>query len=140
LKVLLPPFNELGTSINVDVFKTLSEATTAIAEAQKGVSAENMEDIMDKIKDQEDQSKEMSEFFVGVAEEGNEDALQELEDLEAAELEKDMGGEVPAERNHFPINLLAIPVGKSAVGAPAAKVEAKKEAGDEDLLKDLMAA
>ena len=81
--------------MNVDVFATLQQATAAIGEAQKDVTAEKMDDIMDTIKDQEDQSKEMNEFFVGVSEEDNDQCLQELEDLEAAELEKDMGAEVP---------------------------------------------
>ena len=74
------------TVSDVSVFRVLGEGAVAVEHMTKQVSVENLEDIRDKMEEQNAEVEERREFFIeagkaGVVEE--EDLLNELNELEA---------------------------------------------------------
>jgi len=88
-----------GASFDVDVFKTLKTTESAIKDARQGMTVEDLDKIREDLEESSAQSKEMSEFWSGIAAEGEDELLDELDKLESENVEEQMAeAEAPAAR------------------------------------------
>ena len=121
---------QIEATINdVDIFTALKKGNDAIKEIGKQVNIEKFEDLKDDLQEQNDTAEEIANFFGEFAKEGEEDLLEELEQLESQNIEEQLQGA------GVPLDSIGSGV-SSAVSAPKQSVAIDD---DSKLLQDLMA-
>eukprot|EP01022_Parablepharisma_sp_SALTPOND_P004858 TRINITY_DN121133_c0_g1_i1.p4 TRINITY_DN121133_c0_g1~~TRINITY_DN121133_c0_g1_i1.p4 ORF type:complete len:195 (-),score=51.12 TRINITY_DN121133_c0_g1_i1:2564-3148(-) len=81
-----------GSAFDGDIFATLKTAGAAITEVRKGIDVEQFEQLKEDIEESQAVSQEISEFFGGIAQEGEDELLDELEQMESENVEEQLGG------------------------------------------------
>lgn len=118
-----------SASINADAFSAMSAGSKAMQSLQKQVNIERVEDITDDIQDSMMQAEEVSNAIsqpMGGEMYDDDDLLNELEDMEAAELDRELieSESTPAAAAAAPAAAKKMPVLPSA---PDAAVEEEDE-------------
>ncbi len=122
-----------GASFDGDIFATLKTAGSALTEVRKGIDVEQFEKLKEDIEESQAVSQEISDFFGGIAREGEDELMEELEELESENVQEQLGDvEVPTGK--LGTEIAAEPAPVAAKAAPAAKKE-----DDSKLLNDIMA-
>lgn len=124
-----------ATVQDVSVFKALNEGQKAIAQINKQVDVDRLEDIKEKIQEQQDEMEGIRDFFAETGREGQDELMDELEELEAELAKEDMD---------------KIEIGTGAIGAPVqvgaqkgqqpiqhSNTAAAKKKAEEDELREL---
>ena len=75
---------------NVDIFKALKQGNSIIKSSKHEANLEGFQDLRDEIEEQQEHANEMNEFFIGVAKEGEDEVLEELEKLETENVKKEL--------------------------------------------------
>ena len=121
---------QIEATINdVEIFTALKEGNDAIRNIGRQVNIENFEDLREDLQEQHENAEEIGKFFGEFAKEGEDELLEELEELESLNVEEQLqGADVPLDSIGSGVRS-AVPGSKQ----PAAAVE-----DDSKLLEDLM--
>ena len=113
-----------STSADVDVINGLRAGNEAIKGMNKQMDVDSIADLQDEMAEQMQEVQERQELFAGVAEEGKDDLLAELDEMEAeavaGDFEDMMVPQVPIANQN--------PQAQPAQAAPAQSEEAKQMA------------
>lgn len=122
---------QIEATINdADIFTALKKGNEAITAVGKEINIENFEDLREDLQEQQQNAEEIGNFFGDIAKDGEDELLEELEQLESENVDDQLAGaDVPLD----PIGSTA-PSSKVAVPTKANAVE-----DDSKLLEDLMA-
>ena len=112
-----------STRADVDVVNTLKVANSAIGGMNKQMDVDSIADLQDEMAEQMQEVNERQELFAGVAEEGKDDLLDELNEMEADAIEQEFNID-PVAQNVIHSN----PVLQPAAAQPAQAEEAKQMA------------
>ena len=86
-----------GAAFDGDIFSTLKTAGEAISDVRKKVDIEQFEKMKEDVEENQAVSQEVSEFFGSIAHEGEDELLDELNELEQENVEEQLNNmEVPA--------------------------------------------
>ena len=121
---------QIEASINdVDIFKALKQGNDAIKDVNKDVNIDSFQDLKDELEEQQENANEIGNFFSEMGKEGEDELLDELEQLESENVEEQLEGtDVPA-----------APIGSKGSAIPSAPQPAAAKEDDSKLLEDLMA-
>ena len=114
-----------STRADVDVVNTLKVANTAIGGMNKQMDVDSIADLQDEMAEQMQEVQERQELFAGVAEEGKDDLLDELNEMEADAIAGDFNID-PVAQNYIHVDPVPQPV--PAAAQPAQAEEAKQMA------------
>lgn len=121
---------QIEATINdADIFGALKKGNEAINAVGQQVNIESFQDLREDLEEQQANADEIGTFFGDLAKEGEDDLMQELEELESENVEEQLkGADVPLDS-----------IGSAVPSAvPASKKSAPVE-DDNKLLEDLMA-
>ena len=105
-----------STAADVDVVNSLRAGNQAIGNMNQQMDVDSIADLQDEMAEQMQEVQERQELFAGAAEEGKDDLLAELDEMEADALAGELEG---MEVGSMPI-AAANPVAQPAAGQPAA--------------------
>ncbi len=105
-----------STAADVDVVNSLRAGNQAIGNMNKQMDVDSIADLQDEMAEQMQEVQERQELFAGAAEEGKDDLLAELDEMEADALAGELEG---MEVGNMPI-AAANPVAQPAASQPAA--------------------
>ncbi len=119
-----------STRADVDVVNTLKVGNTAIGNMNAKMDVDSIADLQDDMAEQMQEVQERQDLFAGVAEEGKDDLLDELNELEADALAGEMDD-------------LMIPqapiAGQNPIAQPAAAQAAPAQSNEDKQMAELMA-
>lgn len=114
-----------STAADVDVVNSLRAGNQAIGNMNQQMDVDSIADLQDEMAEQMQEVQERQELFAGAAEEGKDDLLAELDDMEAEAL---MGEMDDMAVGSMPIAAAAQPVAAAQQPAAAQSDEAKQMA------------
>jgi|LakMenEpi03Aug12_release.lakeMendotaPanAssembly.Ray.scaffolds.fasta_scaffold507540_1 hypothetical protein len=79
-----------STNFDVGVISSIKSGKDAMKEMNKKLDIDDIADLKDELEDQMAEMNEKNEFFAGIANEGNDELLDELNELEALAVEDDL--------------------------------------------------
>ena len=77
---------------DIGVVNSIKDGKTAISTLNKQMNVDDIADLKDEIDDLMAENNERQEFFAGIANENNDELLDELDKLEAEMAEKELQG------------------------------------------------
>lgn len=107
-----------STHADVDVVNTLKAGNQAIGTMNKQMDVDSIADLQDDMAENMQEVNERQELFAGAAEEGKDDLMAELDEMEADALAGELEG---MEVGNMPIAAPAQPVPAQPVQAQAAQ-------------------
>eukprot|EP00826_Nyctotherus_ovalis_P011445 TRINITY_DN12983_c0_g7_i1.p2 TRINITY_DN12983_c0_g7~~TRINITY_DN12983_c0_g7_i1.p2 ORF type:complete len:214 (-),score=100.01 TRINITY_DN12983_c0_g7_i1:4-645(-) len=122
---------QIEASINdADIFTALKKGNEAINTVNKEVNIDNFQELKDDLEEQQANAEEIGTFFGDMAKEGEDELLQELDQLESDNVEQQLqGADVPVDSISSGVPQSNVPVAPKASAAE----------NDSKLLEDLMA-
>ena len=119
-----------STRADVDVVNTLKVGNTAIGNMNAKMDVDSIADLQDDMAEQMQEVQERQDLFAGVAEEGKDDLLDELNELEADALAGEMDD----------ILVPQAPIaGQNPIAQPAAAQAAPAQSNEDKQMAELMA-
>ena len=79
-----------STMADKDVVESLKQGNKTTQKMQEGINADDLADLQDDMAETEANRAEIADMFTAVAEEGKDDLMDELNDLEAEALEDEL--------------------------------------------------
>lgn len=79
-----------STNFDVGVISSIKAGKDAMKEMNKNMELDDIQDLKDDLEDQMAEMNEKQEFFAGIANEGNDELLGELDELEALAMDDEM--------------------------------------------------
>ena len=115
-----------STQTDLQVAVGMKEGANAVKQMQKEANIDDMAELNEELAEMRDQQQEMQEMWADKAEEGNDDLLAELNELEAENVEAEMAG-------------MSVGTGYIANQNKAQPAAASADAEEEKLKKELAA-
>ena len=91
-----------STHFDKDVISGMKDGKDVMEQMNKQMDIDDIAELQDDLADQQAEIEQRQEFFANVADEGKEDLMAELDELEALAIEEDMEGEIVP---NMPINV-----------------------------------
>ena len=79
-----------STNFDVGVISSIKAGKDAMKEMNKNMELDDIQDLKDDLEDQMAEMNEKQEFFAGIANEGNDELLGELDELEALAMDDEL--------------------------------------------------
>jgi len=109
-----------STMADVDVVNTLKQANQAIGAANKKMDVDTIADLQEEMEENMAEVQERQDLFMNVAEEGKDDMMAELDELEAEALAGELEG---MQVGAMPIAAPANPIAQPAAAAGQSEEE-----------------
>lgn len=122
---------QIEATINdADIFTALKKGNDAINAVGKQVNIDSFQDLKEDLEEQQANADEIGNFFGDMAKEGEDELLEELEQLESENVDEQLQGA------NVPVDSIGSSVPSSKVSVPT---KANSVEDDSKLLEDLMA-
>ena len=108
-----------STHFDKDVISGMKDGKNVMEQMNKEMDIDDIAELQDDLADQQAEIEQRQEFFANVADEGKEDLMAELDELEALAIEEDMEGEM------IPTNTINVPGQAQPIAAQANEEEEK---------------
>ena len=108
-----------STHFDKDVISGMKDGKNVMEQMNKEMDIDDIAELQDDLADQQAEIEQRQEFFANVADEGKEDLMAELDELEALAIEEDMEGEM------IPTNTINVPGQANPIAAQANEEEEK---------------
>merc|ERR1719232_1325086 len=108
-----------STHFDKDVISGMKDGKNVMEQMNKEMDIDDIAELQDDLADQQAEIEQRQVFFANVADEGKEDLMAELDELEALAIEEDMEGEM------IPTNTINVPGQANPIAAQANEEEEK---------------